>query len=54
MHGDRFEKYPIGKIDQTNTWKVGEKVCAPIYLHLHLQGYLAHKKYPPPNTLDYT
>ncbi|KAJ1495005.1 6-phosphogluconate dehydrogenase [Baffinella frigidus] len=28
MHGDRFEKFPIGKIDQTNTWKVGEKVRA--------------------------
>jgi ketol-acid reductoisomerase len=28
MHGDRFEKFPIGKIDGTYTWKVGEKVRA--------------------------
>jgi ketol-acid reductoisomerase len=28
MHGDRFEKFPIGKIDGTYTWAVGEKVRA--------------------------
>lgn len=28
MHGDRFEKFPIGKIDGTYTWSVGEKVRA--------------------------
>ena len=26
MHGDRFERFPIGKIDGTLTWQVGEKV----------------------------
>jgi ketol-acid reductoisomerase len=26
MHGDRLDKYPVGKIDGTDTWKVGEKV----------------------------
>ena len=29
MHGDRFERFPIGKIDGTLTWQVGEKVPAP-------------------------
>jgi ketol-acid reductoisomerase len=28
MHGDRIEKFPVGKIDGTDTWKVGEKVRA--------------------------
>ena len=28
MHGDRLDKYPVGKIDETETWKVGEKVRA--------------------------
>jgi ketol-acid reductoisomerase len=28
MHGDRLDKYPVGKIDGTDTWKVGEKVRA--------------------------
>jgi len=28
MHGDRIEKYPVGKIDGTETWKVGEAVRA--------------------------
>jgi ketol-acid reductoisomerase len=28
MHGDRIDKYPVGKIDGTDTWKVGEKVRA--------------------------
>jgi len=28
MHGDRFERFPIGKIDGTLTWQVGEKVRA--------------------------
>jgi ketol-acid reductoisomerase len=28
MHGDRFDRFPIGKIDGTYTWKVGEKVRA--------------------------
>ncbi|GKY95796.1 hypothetical protein MPSEU_000540300 [Mayamaea pseudoterrestris] len=26
MHGKRLDKYPVGKIDGTDTWKVGEKV----------------------------
>lgn len=26
MHGDRLEKFPIGKIDGTFTWQTGEKV----------------------------
>jgi ketol-acid reductoisomerase len=26
MHGARIDKYPVGKIDGTDTWKVGEKV----------------------------
>mmetsp|Transcript_19974 Transcript_19974/g.29617 ORF Transcript_19974/g.29617 Transcript_19974/m.29617 type:complete len:536 (+) Transcript_19974:47-1654(+) len=28
MHGDRTSKYPVAKIDGTDTWKVGEKVRA--------------------------
>jgi len=28
MHGARFSKFPIGKIDGTYTWEVGEKVRA--------------------------
>mmetsp|Transcript_100 Transcript_100/g.268 ORF Transcript_100/g.268 Transcript_100/m.268 type:complete len:542 (+) Transcript_100:46-1671(+) len=28
MQGDRVAKYPVGKIDGTDTWKVGEKVRA--------------------------
>lgn len=28
MHGNRLSEYPIGKIDGTFTWKVGEKVRA--------------------------
>jgi len=28
MHGQRFSKFPIGKIDGTYTWSVGEKVRA--------------------------
>lgn len=28
MAGDRFKEFPIGKIDNTFTWKVGEKVRA--------------------------
>lgn len=28
MHGARLDKYPVGKIDGTDTWKVGEKVRA--------------------------
>mmetsp|Transcript_9068 Transcript_9068/g.12899 ORF Transcript_9068/g.12899 Transcript_9068/m.12899 type:complete len:534 (+) Transcript_9068:81-1682(+) len=28
MHGERTEKYPVGKIDGTFTWQVGEKVRA--------------------------
>jgi ketol-acid reductoisomerase len=28
MQGDRVEKYPVGKIDGTFTWQVGEKVRA--------------------------
>mmetsp|Transcript_13342 Transcript_13342/g.25040 ORF Transcript_13342/g.25040 Transcript_13342/m.25040 type:complete len:532 (-) Transcript_13342:71-1666(-) len=28
MHGDRTKKYPVGKIDGTFTWQVGEKVRA--------------------------
>lgn len=28
MHGERTSKYPIAKIDGTETWKVGEKVRA--------------------------
>jgi ketol-acid reductoisomerase len=28
MHGDRFDRFPIGKIDGTYTWKIGEKVRA--------------------------
>jgi len=28
MHGDRTAKYPVAKIDGTETWKVGEKVRA--------------------------
>merc|ERR1712100_834918 len=28
MHGERTAKYPIAKIDGTETWKVGEKVRA--------------------------
>jgi ketol-acid reductoisomerase len=28
MHGQRFSKFPIGKIDGTYTWAVGEKVRA--------------------------
>jgi len=26
MHGARLDKYPVGKIDGTDTWQVGEKV----------------------------
>jgi ketol-acid reductoisomerase len=26
MHGNRIDKYPVGKIDGTYTWQVGEKV----------------------------
>jgi ketol-acid reductoisomerase len=26
MHGKRLDKYPVSKIDGTDTWKVGEKV----------------------------
>jgi ketol-acid reductoisomerase len=26
MHGQRLDRYPVGKIDGTDTWKVGEKV----------------------------
>lgn len=26
MHGARLDRYPVGKIDGTDTWKVGEKV----------------------------
>jgi ketol-acid reductoisomerase len=28
MHGARLDRYPVGKIDGTDTWKVGEKVRA--------------------------
>jgi len=28
MHGERIRKFPVGKIDGTDTWKVGEKVRA--------------------------
>jgi ketol-acid reductoisomerase len=28
MHGARLDKYPVGKIDGTDTWKVGERVRA--------------------------
>jgi len=28
MHGDRIDKYPVGKIDGTDTWVLGEKVRA--------------------------
>lgn len=28
MHGSRLDRYPVGKIDGTDTWKVGEKVRA--------------------------
>ena len=28
MHGKRINKYPVGKIDGTDTWQVGEKVRA--------------------------
>jgi len=28
MHGQRLDKYPVGKIDGTDTWMVGEKVRA--------------------------
>merc|ERR1712051_113593 len=28
MHGDRLDKYPVGKIDGTDTWQVGERVRA--------------------------
>ena len=28
MQGSRIDKYPVGKIDGTDTWKVGEKVRA--------------------------
>merc|ERR1712078_36566 len=28
MHGDRLDKYPVGKIDGTDTWVLGEKVRA--------------------------
>lgn len=28
MHGDRLDRYPVGKIDGTDTWIVGEKVRA--------------------------
>jgi ketol-acid reductoisomerase len=28
MHGARLDKYPVGKIDGTDTWKVGAKVRA--------------------------
>jgi len=28
MHGERISKFPVGKIDGTDTWKVGEKVRA--------------------------
>lgn len=28
MHGERLDKFPVGKIDGTDTWKVGEKVRA--------------------------
>jgi len=28
MHGDRLQEFPIGKIDGTHTWQVGEKVRA--------------------------
>ena len=28
MHGDRIEKFPVGKIDGTYCWQVGEKVRA--------------------------
>ena len=28
MHGNRIDKYPVGKIDGTFTWQVGEKVRA--------------------------
>ena len=28
MQGDRLDRYPVGKIDGTDTWKVGEKVRA--------------------------
>jgi len=28
MHGERTDKYPVGKIDGTYTWQIGEKVRA--------------------------
>jgi len=28
MHGDRLDRYPVGKIDGTDTWQLGEKVRA--------------------------
>jgi len=28
MHGDRISEYPVGKIDGTETWQVGERVRA--------------------------
>ena len=28
MHGDRLDRYPVGKIDGTDTWQVGERVRA--------------------------
>ena len=28
MHADRLHEFPVGKIDGTYTWKVGEKVRA--------------------------
>jgi hypothetical protein len=31
MHGDRFSKYPIGKIDGTYTWQVMYMPCANIH-----------------------
>jgi len=28
MHGERLDKYPVGKIDGTFTWQIGEKIRA--------------------------
>jgi ketol-acid reductoisomerase len=28
MHGDRLDRYPVGKIDGTDTWVLGEKIRA--------------------------
>ncbi len=40
MHGDRFSKYPIGKIDGTYTWQVCSCHALRYYLWIYTYIYI--------------